>query len=866
MAKKPNITTISSGYASNTQFNANFEALRDSFDNTLSRDGSTPNSMSADLDLNSNDINNVGNVNTSSLYLNGQLISVNTSLTGAGSGDVGYTSTKSNAVARTVLAKLDDITSVRDFGALADGSTDDLAAINKALTASSVVLFPAGTYRVSNLPAFNGHALLATNAVLKVDAGQLTCATVDLQDAGGITFQGQDTTETALSNISSVSGSAGNYTVTATLASASGISVGDVVKVRAVSSGVPTVPGLITSRPVIGQLNIGFFQMGELTSSGTSVSLSKNVATTYLAVGDLIFAKGQIRRVSGSLTNNSFTIDAAFEDDIAGLQYWFNMQDSSNGTVSVSGTTVTGSGTAFDDDLNPGDLIFINGSGPRRIASVDSATQLTLEVALTSSAAIYGYLTLGETHEGAWLVSAVSGNQVTWKNTSRGKKPPVNNVVGGTVIVSPTQASFTGDGFIIKTGTASINNIAMKGDSGTADIGLNQKEDGLSSYIVLEGHVSVANFGYGAWVHGGSYLYAQDQCFSGNTTRGLNIAEGGSAWLAGSITSGNTGFGIFLGSGAFAKMNATKSIGNSSFGVRKEVGASCFFDFGQCIDNGSAGVYEVGGALTHMIGCRFIGNDSNGYTGNNGAYGRLSGAMFLCNTNAGIALNQSNLEANQINSCGNGGSGVVSSRSRLSLEEAGLGYNAATGLTASAAANVSLDLTHVVGNIGVGVSCVELSHVTGATPALEDNGSSDVFVATGGKVSVTNAAGSFTKNVAVNIVQPDGEVITDGNATGFGVSALSVGAGDNLNLVKKFSQVNNLGTVGANGSASFAFTATGAATTNSVALVNCNVPVTGLVYSAQCTAANQITVTASNVTGSGVAAGNKTYTIVLLDF
>ena len=74
MAKKPTVTSITSGYASNTQLNNNFTALRDAFDNTLSRDGSTPNSMSADIDLNSNDLINVNSVETSSLRINGVLV------------------------------------------------------------------------------------------------------------------------------------------------------------------------------------------------------------------------------------------------------------------------------------------------------------------------------------------------------------------------------------------------------------------------------------------------------------------------------------------------------------------------------------------------------------------------------------------------------------------------------------------------------------------------------------------------------------------------------------------------------------------------------------------------------------------------
>ena len=63
MAKQASLTTISSGYASTTQINGNFSGLNTALTNTLSRDGSTPNSMSADFDLNNNDILNgaVGN-------------------------------------------------------------------------------------------------------------------------------------------------------------------------------------------------------------------------------------------------------------------------------------------------------------------------------------------------------------------------------------------------------------------------------------------------------------------------------------------------------------------------------------------------------------------------------------------------------------------------------------------------------------------------------------------------------------------------------------------------------------------------------------------------------------------------------------
>ena len=66
MTKKPTVTTLQSGFNSTETLNANFEALRDGFDNTLSLDGSTPNAMEADLDLNGNNI-----IGAAGLLING---------------------------------------------------------------------------------------------------------------------------------------------------------------------------------------------------------------------------------------------------------------------------------------------------------------------------------------------------------------------------------------------------------------------------------------------------------------------------------------------------------------------------------------------------------------------------------------------------------------------------------------------------------------------------------------------------------------------------------------------------------------------------------------------------------------------------
>lgn len=70
----------------------------------------------------------------------------------AGSALVGFLQAGVGAVARTVQAELRDRISVKQFGAVGDGVTDDTAAIQAALTATSVILgaqvyVPRGTYK-----------------------------------------------------------------------------------------------------------------------------------------------------------------------------------------------------------------------------------------------------------------------------------------------------------------------------------------------------------------------------------------------------------------------------------------------------------------------------------------------------------------------------------------------------------------------------------------------------------------------------------------------------------------------------------------------------------------------------------------------
>lgn len=72
--------------------------------------------------------------------------------------NVAYDPAGTGAVATTVQAKLRESVSVKDFGAVGDGVTNDTAAIQLALAASDQVLFPEGSYIVSSF-SISGKAL-----------------------------------------------------------------------------------------------------------------------------------------------------------------------------------------------------------------------------------------------------------------------------------------------------------------------------------------------------------------------------------------------------------------------------------------------------------------------------------------------------------------------------------------------------------------------------------------------------------------------------------------------------------------------------------------------------------------------------------
>ena len=100
---------------------------------------------------------------------------------GKGSGLIGFRPAGTGAVGRTAQDKLREVVSVRDFGAVGDGSTNDTAAIAAAIASGAKqILLPAGKYIVTGQPSNPyGREFIGPGTI------------IERQTVGGVTFDFQ---------------------------------------------------------------------------------------------------------------------------------------------------------------------------------------------------------------------------------------------------------------------------------------------------------------------------------------------------------------------------------------------------------------------------------------------------------------------------------------------------------------------------------------------------------------------------------------------------------------------------------------------------------------------------------------------------
>jgi hypothetical protein len=209
MAKKPTVTTLASGFNSTDVLNTNFENLKEAFDNTLSLDGSTPNAMEADLDLNGNNL-----IGASGLLINGTdyLADVTTAKTAAETAQTAAETAETNAetaqtaaeTAKTVAQTAQNASETSKTGAetaetnAAASATTATTKASEASTSASTATTKASEASASAASIGNSEAVaIAKASEASASATSANTAKVNAETAETNAVAAQSASETA---------------------------------------------------------------------------------------------------------------------------------------------------------------------------------------------------------------------------------------------------------------------------------------------------------------------------------------------------------------------------------------------------------------------------------------------------------------------------------------------------------------------------------------------------------------------------------------------------------------------------------------------------------------------------------------------
>ncbi len=247
-----------------------------------------------------------------------------------GSDWIGFEAAGSGAVARSAQDKMRDVVSVKDFGAVGDGVTDDTAAMQAAHDTGQTIYYPQGTYQFTRITIPSGGI---------VGEGKLTILrTTDTTNDDVITYTGVDPTGLL---INTVGGLFSNFTLIASSptqkAAGAGISV-----VPAPYGGNPNENYLtIVDGIYVRNLPIGVsLKISSYFSVVNSYFAFSTIAGIYADMDSALFQDNGDNLISG----NSFFTNASTSPSGRGI--WYR-----GGGARIIGNKINGG--AFGVDINP---------------------------------------------------------------------------------------------------------------------------------------------------------------------------------------------------------------------------------------------------------------------------------------------------------------------------------------------------------------------------------------------------------------------------------------------------------------------------------------------------------------------------------
>lgn len=377
---KVSLTTITSRYASVDALNANFEALEEALENTLSRDGSAPNAMGADLDMDSNRILNLPTPTTSgepiplswavANYADFQtvaglddeieaLAAIVTEIVGVYGGLANIATVASgianvNAVGsnitsvNTVATNISNVNNVNSN--IADVSTvaTNIANVNTVGSVISNVNTVAGS--IASVNTVSGISSDVT-AVALINGDVTTVAGIS-SDVTAVALDATDigTVATNIANVNTVAGISGNVTTVAGDTVNVGIVAGDITNVN-------TVAGISADVSDVAGISTNVTTVAGIASNVSSVAANNADISTVAANITDVNSFADTYFISATAPGAPTAGDLWYDTSVSSLK-WYN-GSSWEIIEAVNATTVDAAGAVMNSDTTTASMSFV---------------------------------------------------------------------------------------------------------------------------------------------------------------------------------------------------------------------------------------------------------------------------------------------------------------------------------------------------------------------------------------------------------------------------------------------------------------------------------------------------------------------------
>lgn len=334
MAKIGSLKTVASGFLSTTSLNSNFSAITAAFNNTVSRDGSSPNTMSADFDMNSNFILNLPTPTQNTHAATKKYVDDNSGAAAIASAE---------AAQAAAEAARDDAQTAQTAAELAETNAETAQTAAEA-AAASINLPSSLTGEAGNSIRVNvgetGYEFYTPGGLSDGDKGDITVSssgTVWNIDAGVVGTTELADASVTLSKLDNIDASAGIKVIGRTTASDGVPQLVDVLDEDTMSSDSATaIPTQQSVKAYVdNNISASSFTTQVFTSSGTYTKPAGLVALEVTVTG------------AGGGSSPS-----ASSGETTGGTSSFGAHASSTGGGTGSGTIISSGGSASGGDIN----------------------------------------------------------------------------------------------------------------------------------------------------------------------------------------------------------------------------------------------------------------------------------------------------------------------------------------------------------------------------------------------------------------------------------------------------------------------------------------------------------------------------------